>query len=292
MSYDASKLTNLGQMKSALQAVKTRIDATTVSRSTATIAVADWESYDSIFRTSSIITPQNHHYYDIHLSTDTSNSTSIMCANADIRAKAESNGIYLYCYGTKPTQSFTVEIIDTPIAENVIGLTYDIGDDFLVYPSITDALDTRITAVEGGLTSTQASLGSINDTASTSGTTAWSRIKGAEGSVSTLNTTVSTLESSVEKLMLCAANVSIATTKWTSSGDTSYPYKAVLTMTDVTADYFPIVQFADSDARTYDFSPKVTPGAGTITVFCKTAPSTSVTVSSIFCWKGSTRTVS
>lgn len=328
MSYDVSKLTNLGQLKSALQRVNTVVSSAKASRSIVTIARTDWSSYDNLYRSNSIITPQNYHYYDIHLTSDTSNTISIMCANADIRAKNESGSIYLYCYGTLPTQSFSVEIVDTPIKENVVGLSYDIGDDFLVYPSITDGLNSRLTTVEN-------SLGASNDTSSLTGTTAWSRINALKDGLGTYNGgyakgdassdtawqaakygvssvehiagilgfTITTNGNSmtfsdssvltdISNHIIAASNVSVGTSKWTSSGDSAYPYKAVLNVPNVTAEYVPLVQFSDADVRAYNFSSKVTPGAGNITIYCKTTPSSAITVESILCLKCKTVTVS
>lgn len=246
MAYDVTKLTNLGQMKSALQRIYTEVTNSKSVRSIATISPSNWDTYDNIFRYSNICAVSNRHYYDVHLSADTSNAISIMCANADIRAKIEGSQINLYCYGTKPTQAFTLEIIVTPTTTNDVGISYDIGDDYLVYPQITDALNARLTS----------------------------------------------LETSASKLLLTASNITLEASRWTSSGVSAYPYKAVINMADVTADYFPIVQFRDSDSLSYDFSPSATSGTGTITVYCKTAPSTQVVIANIFCQKGTTVTAS
>lgn len=250
MSYDVTKLTNLGQMKSALQRVASEVASAKSVRSTATISVSNWAAYDQIFRYPSIISVTNYHYYDIHLASDTSQTISLMCANADIRAKVENGGIYLYCYGTKPTDNFTLEIITTPTTTNDIGLTYDIGDDFLVYPSITDALAARITALETAMTT------------------------------------------DVPAMLLYTQNASLPEHRWVASGDSTYPYQAVLNMTDVTSSYYPEVQFRDSDSLLYDFSPNAVTGAGTVTIYCKTKPSTTVILPSVVCFKCKTVTSS
>lgn len=405
MAYDVTKLTNLGQMKSALQQVKNRIDASKSSRTVVTVNKNNWAQYDALYRYPSILTPANYHYYDVHLDSDTSNSISIMCANADIRAKIESNSLYLYCYGTVPTQSFDLEIIDTPISTNTVGLSYDIGDDFLVYPKRLDDLASLLrsttesiandyseyktydsgdlviydnelyrcksTGVTGswdsskwdtitldellqekqsyiddvesslnakfgsymdpakdtfasninawnvfnlyhsdrsfiwdklGITSStnaagsttyfgpsvindlKSGLGTFSDTPSPTGTTAWSRLLSAENDVDALSSILATI-------ILSASNVEVAASKWTTGGITGYTYKAVLNMDGVTADHFPIVQFDDADALEFDFSPTVTTGAGTITIYCKTKPNDPITINSILCIKPSVRTV-
>lgn len=240
MAYDVTKLTNLGQMKSALQKINTEIGNAKSTRTAATISTSNWAVYDNIWKYSNILSTSNYHYYDVHLATDTSNAISLMCANSDIRAKIEGSQINLYAYAQKPTSNFTLEIITTPTNTNDVGLTYDIGDDYLVYPAITDALDVRITA----------------------------------------------LETNTPKMTLFASNISLATSRWSASGDTSYPYKAVINMTNVTADYFPMVQFRDSDSQLYDFAPNATSGAGTVTIYCKTSPTTTVVIPSIVCYKG------
>ena len=342
MSYDVSKLTNLGQLKTALQRVNTVVSSAKASRSIVTIARTDWSSYDNIYRSNSIITPQNYHYYDIHLTSDTSNTISIMCANADIRVKIESNSLYLYCYGTVPTQSFDLEIIDIPISTNIIGLSYDIGDDFLVYPSRIDALETKLdntsksladeyttsksyivgdvvvhndelymckSATSGSwdsskwdsitlgsiivsnasednsrLDSLESFLGTPSSTPSSTANVAWSRILDSE-------IDIDQLQADLEHHVLSASNVEVATSKWTTGGISGYTYKAVLNMEDVTANHFPIIQFDDSYSLEFDFSPTVTTGAGTITIYCKTAPNVPIVINSILCIKPSVRTV-
>ena len=242
MAYDVSKLTNLGQMKSALQRIDTEIIKAKSVRSTATIAVANWAAVQgatNVFKYSDIVTVSAYHFYDLHLDPSTTDTTALMCANADIRAKIESGKINLYCYGTKPTSNFILEIITSPTTTNDVGLSYDIGDDFLVYPSITDALNARVTALESG----------------------------------------------TSNAILVASNVAIPINRWEVSGDTSYPYKAEITMQHVTSDYYPMVQFSDADSKLYDFSGAATTSAGKVTVLCKTSPSTVVTITNILCYK-------
>lgn len=249
MSYRTDSLINLNQLRSALTGIKNKIDSVKVNRTIATISKSNWttSTTQGRFKYSGVMNCSNYNYYDVHLATDTDNSISIMCANSDIRVIVENSELNLYCFGDKPTENFRIEIITTPIQQNVIGLSYDIGDDFLVYPAITDKLRTDVDA---------------------------------------LTTTVS------DKILFSQANFSVASSKWVSSGDSSYPYKAELNMQGVTADHFPVVQFRDSDTLLYDFSPNALSAANKITIYCKTAPTTAVVIPRIICYLGTQVTVS
>lgn len=261
MSYDTAKLTNLGQMKSALQKVYQEVTAAKSTRRTATISVSNWAAYDTIWRYPNIQATSNYHFYDVHLASDSSASISVMCANADIRAKIESSQINLYCYGTKPNANFDVEIIITPTTTDDVGITYDIGDDFLVYPAITDALDARITTLE-------------------------------DTTVPAVQAEVDALETVVANQILTAQNISLAASRWNLSGVTAYPYKAEINVTGVTSEYFPMVQFRDEDSLLYEFSPSVAPTTGKLVIYCKTLPTTTIVIPTIFCVKGTTVTAS
>lgn len=240
MSYDVSKMTNLGQMKSALQKIVTEVGKAKSIRRTIAISAANWVAAGDIWVYNDTLNANPRYFYNIHLDSRTSDAVSIMCANSDIRASLdENNHIILTAYAAKPTANFTLEIIAAPMTTNDIGLTYDIGDDFLVYPSITDSLAARISALE---------------TASANAT-------------------------------LLASNVSVASSKWVASGDATYPYKAELLITDVTSEHFPVVQFRDSDSLLYDFSPNAATSAGKVIIYCKTAPSSTIVLPSIMCFK-------
>lgn len=249
MAYRTDSLINLSQLKSALTSLKNKIESVKVNRTIATISKSNWatSTTQGRFKYTGVLECSNYNYYDVHLTTDTDNSISIMCANSDIRAIVENSELNLYAFGDKPTENFRVEIITTPIKQNAIGLTYDIGDDFLVYPAITDKLRTDVDA---------------------------------------LANTVS------NKILFSQADFTVATSKWSSSGDSSYPYKAEITMTGVTANYFPIVQFRDSDTLLYDFSHNAVSSANKITIYCKTAPTTAVVIPRIICYLGTQVTVS
>lgn len=94
------------------------------------------------------------------------------------------------------------------------------------------------------------------------------------------------------KIIFSSASLTLATSRWSSSGDTTYPYKAVINMPGVTENFLPVVQFSDSDTLLYDFSPVATTGAGTITIMCKTAPTTAITIPQIVCYRGQAVTLS
>ena len=94
------------------------------------------------------------------------------------------------------------------------------------------------------------------------------------------------------KIIFSSASLTLATSRWSSSGDTTYPYKAVINMPGVTENFLPVVQFRDSDTLLYDFSPVATTGSGTITIMCKTAPTTSVVIPQIICYRGQGVTLS
>lgn len=246
MSYDINKLVNLGQIKSAVTDLYSQIQNNRAVRTLVTISPSNWAVYDDVYRYPRIVNSKNHFYYDIHLAPDTSNTISIMCANADIRARIENNGIFIYAYGEKPTDPFVLEVIAVPIVNDLVALSYDIGDDFLVYPAQLQALDDRVVA----------------------------------------------LETKYKTPILTASNVEVDPSRWVESNDATYPYKADLNIAELTAEYFPMVQFSDADVAAYDFSPSVSADEGILTIYCKTAPDTVITLASIFCFRGESVIVS
>lgn len=94
------------------------------------------------------------------------------------------------------------------------------------------------------------------------------------------------------KIIFSSASLTLETSRWSSSGDTTYPYKATINMPGVTENFLPVVQFRDSDALLYSFSPVATTGSGTITIMCKTAPTTAVVILQIICYRGQGVTLS
>lgn len=266
MSYDVSKLTNLGQMKSALQRLNQEVIAAKSVRQTLTISPSNWATYDSIKRYNTGITTTNYHYYYVHLDPSESITTSRACANADIRVQINNAVIYLmaYNYPSSGLSQFNIEVVITPTTTNGTGLSYDIGDKYL-------AIDDRLHAQESKM--------------STLRTT----------TIPDLDTRITTLETNVPLLLLQANSITIPVHKWvasTASDASTYSYMAVLTVPNVTADYFPVVQFNNASAALFDFKPSAVSGAGTVTIYCKDRPDATVTIDSLFCYKGTTVTVS
>lgn len=164
-----------------------------VTLRTVTVSKSGWAVSGGHPRYSTNILPgsvETKKYYDVHLASSVSSEVSILCAKSDIRVVQESNGLFLHAYNptsdagwssNKPSFDFTIEIITIPITSNVTGLSYDIGDDFVI--NVTKDLDTRLSTAES-------SLGSSSDAASASGTTAWSRLKQAQTDITSINTKI------------------------------------------------------------------------------------------------------
>lgn len=164
-----------------------------VTLRTVTVSKSGWAVSGGHPRYSTNILPgsvETKKYYDVHLASSVSSEVSILCAKSDIRVVQESNGLFLHAYNptsdagwssNKPSFDFTIEIITIPITSNVTGLSYDIGDDFVI--NVTKDLDTRLSTAES-------SLGSSSDAASASGTTAWSRLKQAQADITSINTKI------------------------------------------------------------------------------------------------------
>lgn len=86
---------------------------------------------------------------------------------------------------------------------------------------------------------------------------------------------------------LTFTNVSVPTASFVA--DTTYPdypLKAVVTLTGVTAEHFPIVTYGLDDSLSGNFAPICESGAGNITIWAMTAPSVAVSIKSILCVKG------
>ena len=133
-----------------LEVIKTDIsNVSEAELSHVTIYHNNWQHYDPIsYRYPAVFTVESHNYYDIHLNHNVGSTIGKMCADADIRVRIENRQINLYCYGTLPTDDFELEITIIPISTDEVGLSYDIGDDFLVHSNVTDNLDDRLTALE------------------------------------------------------------------------------------------------------------------------------------------------
>ena len=107
--------------------------------------------------------------------------------------------------------------------------------------------------------------------------------------MSTAQTNITSLQTSVTalgNLILCGTGKQVASSKWSSSGEEVYLYKADVAMTGVDSSYFPLVQFDDADINSFEFSPKTTPKTNAVTIYCKTKPNRTITIPNIICFKG------
>lgn len=107
--------------------------------------------------------------------------------------------------------------------------------------------------------------------------------------MSTAQTDITSLQSSVTalgNLILCGTGKQVTSSKWSSSGEEVYLYKADVAMTGVDSSYFPLVQFDDADINSFEFSPKTTPKTNAVTIYCKTKPNRTITIPNIICFKG------
>jgi len=148
VAYDNSKLTNLGQMKSVLQKVKSEIQAIDLSNvkstvTTATLTSSNWVASGDIYKYSNVVSTSANMFYHIHLSPTTTQANSIIAANADIRAQIENNTIVLYAYGDVPTVNLSIEIVSTP-TNSGNAITYDFGDVEAANPSVISNIQTAI----------------------------------------------------------------------------------------------------------------------------------------------------
>lgn len=86
------------------------------------------------------------------------------------------------------------------------------------------------------------------------------------------------------KLPLVFNNVSVATGLWTDSvAYTGYTKEASITCTGVTSTMIPDVIFNPTDATSGNFAPVCTSGNGTVTIYAKTTPATTITILTIKC---------
>lgn len=107
--------------------------------------------------------------------------------------------------------------------------------------------------------------------------------------MSTAQTNITSLQTSVTalgNLILCGTGKQVTSSKWSSSGEEVYLYKADVAMTGVDSSYFPLVQFNDADINSFEFSPKTTPKTNAVTIYCKTKPNRTITIPNIICFKG------
>ena len=110
--------------------------------------------------------------------------------------------------------------------------------------------------------------------------------------LSAIESRVSSLETGLTNNVLYARNISIVASRWINSGNTSYPYQATINMQNVDSTYFPVVEFEDSDIDMYELSPTSTTGNNSVTIYCKTKPTTSINIPIVTCYKGTLTTAS
>ena len=109
--------------------------------------------------------------------------------------------------------------------------------------------------------------------------------------------TLDTVANNIDKLILLANNiamfddvwtilkakdVSVTTDAWTSDATyANYPYAATVGITDVTSSFTPIVQFSLADIESDNYAPIALTGEGTLTIYAKTVPLSTITIPTI-----------
>ena len=151
--------------------------------------------------------------------------------------------------------------------------------DSALSSSSTNPVQNRViyTALEGKVPTTR----TVNGKALSSDITLDSSDIGAVPTSRTINGNALT-ENITTRLMF--SNISVATSAWTSDSTYSgYDYKAVLSTSNVTASMFPIVTFSPADAESGNFSSVATPASGSVTIYAKEVPESTITVLSVVC---------
>ena len=105
------------------------------------------------------------------------------------------------------------------------------------------------------------------------------------GAVPTTRTVNGNALSSDIVTRLIFTNVSVATSAWTSDSTyTDYDYKAVISTSNVTASMIPEVVFDPDDATSGNLAPVADSGSGSVTIYAKEVPSSSITIPTIICF--------
>ena len=77
----------------------------------------------------------------------------------------------------------------------------------------------------------------------------------------------------------------VATSAWVSDSTyTDYGYKAVVSLSGVTASMIPDVVFDPADALSGNFAPVAVSGAGSVTIYAKAVPESTITIPSVVCF--------
>lgn len=137
-----------------------------------------------------------------------------------------------------------------------------------------------------------ASSGTANIPAASTSVYGVTKLSSATNSTSTsLAATASAVKSAYDRATNAASliftNVSVATTAFVS--DTTYkdyPFKAVITCSNVTSNHVPTVNFSLADATSGNYAPVALSGSGNVTIYAVEKPTATVTIPSIVCVKG------
>ena len=93
----------------------------------------------------------------------------------------------------------------------------------------------------------------------------------------------------VDGKVLVFAGKTVATTRWASNTTYSaqgYNWRAAVICSGVTDSHRPDVAFSAADAMSGNFAPVADSYVGGVYVYCKTKPTTTITIQSIICVKG------
>ena len=83
---------------------------------------------------------------------------------------------------------------------------------------------------------------------------------------------------------LSFTNIVVSASDWDdSSYSRSFPYEAVISLSGVTENYFPIVTFYEADDAVYHFMDIAQTGNGTLTIYAQVAPTTAIIIPSVAC---------
>lgn len=92
------------------------------------------------------------------------------------------------------------------------------------------------------------------------------------------------VQDQINSKTLVFTNVSVATSSWSSDATySSYPYKATISCSGVTADYLPIVVFSVTDSQSNIFCPDCSSDSNSVTIYANKIPSGAITIPSIVC---------
>ena len=83
---------------------------------------------------------------------------------------------------------------------------------------------------------------------------------------------------------LTFTNISVVTSSFVSDSTyTGYGYKAVISTSNVTSTMTPIVVFAPTEALSGNYAPVAAPGSGSVTIYAKSVPESTITIPTILC---------